>query len=60
MSRNRRERQKAKDWVKKNAAHIGVEDPVVISGKVIRVGGDPVKMLLIALGVLAVLAIAGG
>lgn len=27
--------QKAKGWVAKNAAQIGVEDPVVISGKVI-------------------------
>lgn len=27
--------RKAKDWVAKNAAQIGVEDPVVISGKVI-------------------------
>lgn len=26
---------KARDWVAKNAAQIGVEDPVVISGKVI-------------------------
>ena len=27
--------QKARDWVAKNAAHIGVDDPTVISGKVI-------------------------
>lgn len=27
--------EKAKAWVAKNAAHIGVEDPAVISGKVI-------------------------
>lgn len=27
--------EKARAWVAKNAAHIGVEDPTVISGKVI-------------------------